>query len=450
MQSTSSLLPSSLSAASPASGGLRRVLGLGFGLAVIVGSTLGIGILRTPGLVAGQLSTATAILFVWLAGGVYTLVSAVCFAELGTTLPEAGGYYVYARHAFGNTIGFAVGWTDWLTYCAVSGYVSIGIAEFAAILFPALSAQSTLAAALVLIALVALQWAGVQVSSRFQQIATAIKFAAFLAVVVAALALPHAAALAGAPSGGASIAGVVLALQAVVITYGGWQSALYFSEEDRDPSANIPRSMIGGVLAVIVVYLLVNLALLSVLPIADLARSTLPAADAARVLVGPRGHQIVTILSLISLPPMLNAILMIGTRILFAMGRDGLVWRRTAAVSARGTPTIAMLVTTVVALLLIVSGTFQRLVAITAFFLAVNYAVCCVALIALRRREPARVRPFVAWGYPWSAGIVLIGALALLVGTLVGDTRNGVAAVALLAAGVVGRAIWPSPIRARG
>jgi len=410
---------------------------------VIVGSTLGIGILRTPGLVAGQLSTVSIILLVWLAGGLYTLLSAVCFAELGTTLPEAGGYYVYARHAFGNTVGFAVGWTDWLTYCAVLGYVSIGMAEFVAILFPALSAHATPVAVAVLVSLVALQWAGVQVSSRFQQVATAIKFVAFLAVVIAAFAVPHASPSASAASAAASVAGIIVALQAVVITYGGWQSALYFSEEDRDPSANIPRSMIGGVLAVIVVYLLVNLALLHVLAIPDLAQSTLPAADAARVLVGPRGRQIITILSLVSLPPMLNAVLMIGTRILFAMGRDGMVWRRTAEVSAGGTPTVATLITTAVAVALIMSGTFQRLVAITAFFLAFNYGVCCVALIVLRRREPMRVRPFVAWGYPWSAAVVLFGAVALLVGTLSGDTLNGVAAMALLAAGLIGRAAWP-------
>ncbi len=446
MRSTSSLSPSSLSAAPAAS--LRRVLGLGFGLAVIVGSTLGIGILRTPGLVAGQLATVSIILLVWLAGGLYTLLSAVCFAELGTALPEAGGYYVYARHAFGNTMGFAVGWTDWLTYCAVLGYVSIGMAEFIALLFPPLSAQSTLLAVVLLVSLVALQWAGVQVSSRFQQVATAIKFLAFVAVVVAAFAVPHASAAASAPSAAASVTGIIVALQAVVITYGGWQSALYFSEEDRDPSSNIPRAMIGGVLAVIGVYLLVNLALLHVLPIADLARSTLPAADAARVLVGASGGQIITILSLISLPPMLNAILMIGTRILFAMGRDGLVWRRTAEVNASGTPTVATLVTTAVAIALIMSGTFQRLIAITAFFLAFNYGVCCVALITLRRREPLRIRPFVAWGYPWSAGIVLFGAVALLVGTLSGDTLNGLAAVLLVAVGLIGRAVWPAGARA--
>jgi APA family basic amino acid/polyamine antiporter len=137
---------------------------------------------------------------------------------------------------------------------------------------------------------------------------------------------------------------------------------------------------------------------------------------------------------------MMNAIVMIGTRILFAMGRDGLVWGRTAEVSGRGTPTFATLVTTIVVLALIVTGTFERLVAITAFFLAVNYAVCCAALVVLRRREPERARPFRAWGYPWSAAVVLAGAVALVAGTLIGDLANGVLAVALMAAGVIGHA----------
>jgi APA family basic amino acid/polyamine antiporter len=233
----------------------------------------------------------------------------------------------------------------------------------------------------------------------------------------------------------ASLSGLIVALQSVVITYGGWQSALYFSEEDRHPDRNLPRAMIGGVASVIVVYLLVNVALLSVLPLGDLARSTLPAADAAQILLGGRGREIITILSIVSLPPMLNAILMIGTRILFAMGRDGLLWRRTASVTAGGTPAAAMLATTLVALALIATGTFQRLVAVVAFFLAANYLVCCLALIVLRRREPDRARPFRAWGYPWSAGIVLAGAAAFLVGATIGDTINAAGAVALLALG---------------
>jgi APA family basic amino acid/polyamine antiporter len=202
--------------------------------------------------------------------------------------------------------------------------------------------------------------------------------------------------------------------------------------------------MIGGVASVIVVYLLVNVALLLVLPLGDLARSTLPAADAAQILLGSRGREMITILSIVSLPPMLNAILMIGTRILFAMGRDGLLWRRAASVTARGTPAAAMLATTAVALVLIATGTFQRLVAIVAFFLASNYAVCCLALIVLRKREPNQHRPFRAWGYPWSAALVLAGAAAFLVGAAAGDTINAMGALALLALGLIIRALAPA------
>ena len=353
-------------------------------------------------------------------------------------LPEAGGYYVYARRAFGNGVGFAVGWTDWLTYCAVLGYVSIAIGEFVPLLLPPLAGHERAIAILSLAALAALQLAGLRVSSRFQEITTVVKCGAFLTVVVAAMVFAP-----GIPSGSASapqspsLSGLIVALQSVVITYGGWQSALYFSEEDRDPDRNLPRAMIGGVAAVIVVYILVNVALLIVLPLGDLARSTLPAADAAQILLGERGRVVITILSIVSLPPMLNAILMIGTRILFAMGRNGLLWRRAASVTAGGTPATAMLATTTVALGLIATGTFQRLVAVVAFFLAANYVVCCLALIVLRRREPDRPRTFRAWGYPWSAGLVLAGAVVFLIGAAIGDTVNAAGALALLALGFV-------------
>ena len=429
-------------------GGLLRILGVAFGLAVIVGSTLGIGILRTPGLVAGQLASPPRILAVWLIGGLYTLIGAVCLAELGTMLPQAGGYYVYARRAFGDTVGFAVGWSDWITYCAILGYVTIAMGEFTAVLIPSLGPAVKLVAVAVLVFFAALQWAGLRLSSRFQEVTTAIKFLAFLALVAACFA--HAGSSPSpAPSSAAdpamglprapSLVGLVVALQSVVITYGGWQSALYFTEEDRDPRRNLPRSMIGGVLSVLVIYLLVNLALLSVLPVADLARSTLPAADAAKVIFGGRGAQIITLLSLVSLPPLVNAIMMIGTRILFAMGRDRLLWAAAGGVNPRGAPVVATVVTTAVAAVLIASGTFQTLVAVASFFLAVNYCVSCLALIRLRQREPRMERPFRAWGYPWSVGIVLLGAVAFLMGVLLGDTRTALIAIGLLAAGLLGR-----------
>jgi len=133
--------------------------------------------------------------------------------------------------------------------------------------------------------------------------------------------------------------------------------------------------------------------------------------------------------------------MMIGTRILYAMARDGLLPAPAAVVNARGTPTVATLVTTAVAMVLIATGTFQKLVAVASFFLAANYFVSCLALIVLRRREPDAVRPFRAWGYPWSAAIVVIGATAFLVGALMADTSNAMVALVLLAAGVIGRLV---------
>lgn len=424
-------------------GHLRRLLGLGFGLAVIIGSTIGVGILRTPGLVAGHLQRPSAILVLWLVGGLYTLLGVVCLAELGTAVPQAGGYYVYARRAFGNWVGFGVGWTDWLTYCTVLAYVSLGLAEFCGVLLPALAGWVRPLAVGVLLAMVALQWAGLQVSARFQEWTTAVKFLAFLALVVAAFL--HAPAGLGpqvaADAPGLTFTGLVLALQAIVIAYGGWQSALYFTEEDRDPARHLPRAMLGGVASVIAVYLLVNLALLRLLSIPELARSTLPGADAAAVVAGDRGRQIITVLSVVSLLPLLNAILMIGTRVLFAMGRDGLVPARTASVNRGGTPDVATAVTTGVALLLIASGTFQNLIALASVFLAANYCACCLALLVLRRREPGLARPFRAWGYPWSAAVVVAGAAVFLAGVLVNDTAGAAKAVGLLALGLAGRAV---------
>jgi basic amino acid/polyamine antiporter, APA family len=430
-------LSASTTPADASIGRLRRILGVGFGLAVSVGGTIGIGILRTPGAVAGQLHAIWIILGFWLLGGLYNLLGASCLTELGAMLPQAGGYYVYARRAFGDAIGFVVGWTDWITYCAVVGYIAIAIGDYLAQLVPALAGAPKLTSVVVLIGFVGLQWAGIRISSWFQEWATALKFLAFLALCIAAIAMSGGGRAAAAGAAPATLAGVVTALQAVVISYAGWQGALYFTEEDRNPVVNLPRAMIGGVVAVIVVYLLVNLALLAILPVPELAASKLPAADAAARIVGSRGGQIITALALISLAPLLNAILMIGTRILFALGRDRLLWSRAAAVNAGGTPGVAMLVTTAVAIGLIVTGTFDRLVAIVAFYLLLNYAICTLGLFALRRREPAVPRPYRAWGYPASAAIFVAGTLAFLVLALVGDTLSALAALGLLAIGAV-------------
>jgi APA family basic amino acid/polyamine antiporter len=164
---------------SETSGQLRRVLGVGFGLAVSIGGTIGVGILRTPGLVAQQLHEPLLILLLWVAGGIYTLLGASCLTELGLMLPRAGGFYVYVRRAFGNTAGFAVGWTDWLMYCSILGYLSIAIAEFIAALGLIPGSTIRFLSVLILVSIVALQWLGIRISSLFQEVTTSLKCVAF-------------------------------------------------------------------------------------------------------------------------------------------------------------------------------------------------------------------------------------------------------------------------------
>jgi basic amino acid/polyamine antiporter, APA family len=239
------------------SGQLRRVLGVGFGLAVSVGGTIGVGILRTPGLVAGQLHSPSTILALWVAAGLYTLLGASCLTELGVMLPQAGGYYVYVRRAFGNTAGFAVGWTDWLMYCSILAYLSIAIAEFLAVITPIPSDAIRFVAVAILVAIVGLQWLGIRISSQFQEVTTSLKCVAFLALVTMCLIVPARGRASAGMASSMTFSGLLVALQAIVITYGGWQSPLYFIEEDRNPARNLPRTMIGGVLSVMGIYLLV-------------------------------------------------------------------------------------------------------------------------------------------------------------------------------------------------
>jgi basic amino acid/polyamine antiporter, APA family len=423
-------------------GQLRRVLGMGFGLSVSIGAMIGVGILRTPGLVAQHLQSPFAILFLWIAGGAYTLLGASCLTELGVMLPQAGGYYVYARRGFGDTVGFIVGWTDWLTNCSVVAYVSIAIAEFIATLgwIPSGAARSL--GVSIVIGIVSLQWFGIRVGSQFQEITTSLKCIAFFILIAVCLVVPTHRYASGGSAPLMTVTGLIVALEAIVITYGGWQSPLYFIEEDRDPARNLPRTMIGGVLSVIAIYVLVNLALLKVLPISQLSESTLPAADAANVMAGAQGRQIITVLSVISLVPLLNAVIMIGSRIVFAMGRDRLFWSRTETVNAGGTPGVAMLLTAAIALALIATGTFQRLIAMTSFFLVVNYCLCCFALVVLRQREPQLPRQYRTFGYPWSVWIVVLGGVMFLIAMLVADSFNGLAAVGLLAVGLIARLVF--------
>jgi APA family basic amino acid/polyamine antiporter len=421
-------------AALQSNGRLLRLLGVGFGIAVTIGGTVGVGILRTPGMVAAQLESYGPIVLVWILGGLYSLLGTVSVCELGTALPSAGGWYVYARRALGEYAGFVVGWSDWIAQSASLAYLATALGEFTVALVPALSGAHKAIATFTLALFAFLQWRGLRSSSRVQELTSLAKGLAFLAFVgICFVAAPPASEPKAASFDLFRVVPFVLALQAIIVTYDGWYSAIYFTEEDRDPGRNLPRSALGGVLATLVIYLLVNFALLHVLTVSEIAGSTLPAAAAAARIFGGRGGDVITLLSLISLFSILNAVLLLATRIAFAMSRDRLFFGAASMVNPRGTPTFALLFTTLCAVVLVASGTFERLVAIAAFFFVVVYVSGFVSLFVLRRREPGLPRPFRAWGYPWTTGVALAGSLLFLVGNGVSDPENTLYAVSLIA-----------------
>lgn len=421
-------------------GKLLRILGVGFGIAVTIGGTIGVGILRTPGSIAAQLGDFWLIIAAWILGGAYALLGTISVIELATMLPQAGGWYVYARRAFGDYGGFIVGWCDWLGNCAALALLATAIGEFSAMLGLTLSGSVKAVAIITLLLFSLLHWLGLRLSSRTQELTSLVKALAFLALVVTFFVFGGKNPSAGSErailnppaTASAMFIAAVIALQFVIVTYDGWYSAIYFTEEDRDPARNLPRSAIGGVLFTIGIYLLVNLALLYALPLSQLAASKLPASDVAQAIFGAYGGQTITALSLVSLLSIINAVLLIATRIIFAISRDGLFTLKAAVVNVGGTPVVAMLLSSLAAILLVASGTFEKLLAMAAFFYVAIYAAGFAALFILRKREPELPRPFKVWGYPWTTFIVLVGSIAFLMGVVISDTTNSFYAVALI------------------
>jgi APA family basic amino acid/polyamine antiporter len=219
----------------------------------------------------------------------------------------------------------------------------------------------------------------------------------------------------------------------VIYTYDGWSGVIYFSEEVQDPGRDIPRAMFGGVLSVTAIYLLMNVAFLHVLPLEAMAGQSLAAGAVARALFGERGDAIVNAIVVIALLSSVNALLPMAARVLFAMGTDGLFHRIGTRVNRGGTPTVALMLSALVAVAFIVTGTFEAVIALLAVFFVANYVLSFIALLLLRRRAPDAPRPYRAWGYPFTTLIALGGSLAFLVATVAGDPVTTVKAVVVAA-----------------
>jgi basic amino acid/polyamine antiporter, APA family len=422
-------------------GQLLRVLGFGFGLAVIIGNTIGGGIFRTPGAIAEQLPNVWLFLGVWVVGGIYALLGAISIAELGAMIPRSGGQYVFARYALGEYSGFLVGWSDWISTCGTAGAIALVVGSFTGALFPALGGSITIlvTASAVTVFFGLLQWRGISLGSAAQNVTSLLKAIAFLGLIGASFVLGDGGSFSqqATPVGSINfglLTALVLSLQSVIYTYDGWTGVVYFSEEVKDPGTDIPRSMISGVLSVILIYLLVNIALVYVVPISQLAGKDFAVGAAADVLFGRYGDTVFRSLTIVSLLSAINACHLMATRVLFAMSRDGLFSQKGVIVNAGGTPTVALFLSVCVALLFVVFGqTFEKVITVLAFFFVANYVLSFVSVFVLRRREPDKERPYRAWGYPWTTGLVLVGSIVFLIGAIASDTRNSLYALMLLA-----------------
>ena len=429
--------------ATPATGSLHRVLGSAFGLAIVVGGVIGVGILRAPGEVASRLPTVTLIIGAWILGGLYALLGANSAAELGAALPRTGGFFVYVRRAFGPFPAFVTGWADFLSSCASATTGALIIGEYSGRIVPALRGGTTT----VLIALVVLLWfgwlqsRGVKEGDRVQQFTSALKAILLIGLILACLFSGSRAADTVAPptlpSGLAFWGALVLALQGIIYAYDGWYFPIYFGEEMANPGREIPRAMIRGILLIILIYVLINVAVLVVLPVGRLAGEPLAVGSAMGVVFGPRGDLVVAAVAILTMPSALNASLMSATRTIFAMAREGLV-RAPAltGVSESGTPRPALALTVALSVAFLLTGTVERLLAVVSFFYVANYVAAFLSVFVLRKREPNLPRPWRAWGHPWTTGIVLAGSLAFLGGVVAGDTRNSLISLACIVASI--------------
>lgn len=409
-------------------GRLLQVLGMWFGIAVAVGNAVAAGIVRTPGDIARMLPNAWLFIGVWIVGGLYAFLGASSLAELGASIPRSGGQYNFSRRAIGEYAGFIVGWSDWLSTCGTAAAVSIVIAEYSANLLPSLKHYELQLAVAVVVFFFVLQWRGIRWGSGTQLLTSAVKTAAFVVLVAACFLIgaPRTARAAQEtgllmPGGWAFLAALILSLQAVVYTIDGWDGVVYVAGEVRDPGRDVPRAIFGGVISVMAIYLLLNLAVLHVLPMNEIAGNNFALGSVAVRIFGRYGDPIIRSIMVVSMLSSMNANQIFCTRTLYAMSCDGLFFRAAASVNKGGTPVVALLLSTIAGILFLLTGTFERVIAMLSFFFVANYTLSYASLFLLRRREPGMPRPYRAWGYPWTTGIALIASVIFLVASIVTD-----------------------------
>jgi basic amino acid/polyamine antiporter, APA family len=393
----------------------RRVLGSGFTFAVIIGGTIGLGILRTPGEVAAVITDPLTFVSLWVLGGLFALLSAIVLAELIGMTPRSGGTYALVRHAYGPFPGFVIGWVDWLCFVGDIALKAVVVTEFAAMLYPATRQWQTPLAVIVSSVFAALQLRSVALSAKIQEIAAA-ALALIIVGFTVALVFAESAVSSGTalvPQAANGLGAWSLVFASIIYTYDGWDYPAYFGGEIKGGGGAVARSLIKGVIILILLYVFMVAALAWKVPLASLAGKELALAGALEMVVSPVASKVALAAAIVMLLAHQNLLYMSTPRIIQALAVDGLAIRRAGEISKGGNPIFAVLLSWGFSVGLILIGGFHFLLHLLIFFVLFITVVLIAGVIILRLRQPGADRPYRAWGHPWSTYTCLFGWLVL-------------------------------------
>jgi amino acid transporter len=433
---------------------LPRKLGLVTGMAVVVGVIIGSGIFRVPSPIAAAAGNLTGIALVWILGGIVALFGALSIAELAAMYPAAGGPYVYLREAYGRPLAFLFGWMFLLTQPISWAAQSLMFAEYLGFFVPLSVQVQHVIAAILIILVAAANYRSVKLGAIIQNLSTGAKVLAIVGLSAAIFLLAPGGAhnpLNAEPMGVAKWSGIGIGLIAALWAYDGWENLTTLSGEVRNPGRNLPLALIGGVILVMVVYLLINVAYLRALPLPQLAASKSVATDAATVVMGRAGASLVGALVMLSVFGTLNGSILSTPRVFFAMAEDGLFFRTVGRIHPKyETPYVAIAFIVVIAVVYVLLRDFMQLAEAYVLGIWPFLALCAIGLFILRRKQPDVPRPYRTLGYPVIPVLFVLATFVVVANALYAQFWSTMASILITLVGLPLYYLWMWRQRGKG
>ena len=436
---------------------LKRELGLWSAAAIVVGTVIGSGIFLVPKTMTLNVGSPGMVFAVWVFGGLLSLAGALTYAELAAALPEAGGEYVYLREAYGPLWSFMYGWTQmWVAKSGSIATLATAFFYYLANFFPALEGvlyridlplgpkggpleirYGQLLAMAVIAFLAAVNYVGVRIGGGVQVGVTVLKVALILGIIAIGLTATHTAPASGPAAAVGGVTGFFAALVAALWAYDGWNNVTMVGSEIRNPQRNFPRALIAGTLAVVLIYVLTNLAYFHVLSAPEVASSDRVAATMMRRIAGEGGAAVVSLAAMISIFAALNGSILSGARVPYAMARDRLFFAPVARVHPKfHTPGVSILALSAWSAVLVLSGRYEDLFTYVIFASWILYGMAAASVIVLRRKRPDLPRPYRTIGYPTVPVLFVLVAAALIFSTLRQSPRESLMGIVIILAGL--------------